>query len=422
MTQVKKKKKLVLITDEFPYAQAEASFLGPELPHLIERFDVTIVCKSASKTQLVPVDPAVRVLHYRRPGPLRHVFDTFALPFARDFWSECRAIFAARTRRFGRLLFSAYFMTEARCFTRYLLRERLVGLGADADVYYSYWNNYAAYALTRAKERGLTGNAKVVTRTHGYDLYDERQPFFRQQLKKQTDRSLDRVYFVSEQGRAYYLAHHACGDGDGEKYALYRMGVPDRGLGPVPDGATLRLYSCSSALPVKRIDLLIEALALLDGFPVEWTHFGGGPKLEKLKTQADSLLGVKPNVRFAFAGRVPNGALMETLADTPFDCCVNVSSSEGLPVSLMEACSFGIPVVATNVGGSAEIAGKGNGILLPADPEPAEVAAALAALAALPQEKKLALRQCARELYEREFCAKINYARFADDLLKLAGG
>lgn len=422
MTQVKNKKKLVLITDEFPYAQAEASFLGPELPHLVGRFDVTIVCKSASATQLLPVGPAVRVLHYRRPGLPRHLVDALALPFARDFWSECRAIFAARTRRFGRLLFSAYFMTEARCFMRYLLRERLIGPGADTDVYYSYWNNYAAYALTQAKERGLTGSAKVVTRTHGYDLYDERQPFFRQQLKKQTDRSLDRVYFVSEQGRAYYLAYHACaGDGD-EKYALSRMGVSDRGLGPVPDGAALRLYSCSSAVPVKRLGLLIEALALLDGFPVEWTHFGDGPELEKLKTRADSLLGGKPNVRFTFAGRVPNAELMDTLAGTPFDYCVNVSSSEGLPVSLMEACSFGIPVVATNVGGSAEIAGKGNGVLLPADPSSNEIAAALAALFALPPEKKLALRQCARELYEREFRAETNYARFADKLLKLAGG
>ncbi len=414
--------KLVLITDEFPYAQTEASFIGPELPYLIERFDVTIVCKSAFKAQLVPVDPAVRVLHYRRPGPLRHVPDAFALPFERDFWSEWRAIFAARAHRFGRLLFGAYFMAEARCFTRYLIRERLIGRGADADVYYSYWNNYAAYALTRAKERGLTGNAKVVARTHGYDLYDERQPFFRQQLKKQTDRSLDRAYFVSEQGRAYYLAHHACGGDDDEKYALSRMGVPDRGLSPVPDGAALRLYSCSNALPVKRLGLLIEALALLDGFPVEWTHFGGGPELERLKTQAGALLGQKPNVRFTFMGRVPNAELMETLSDTPFDCCVNVSSSEGLPVSLMEACSFGIPVVATDVGGSAEIAGPDCGALLPAAPTPGEIAAALAALFALPHEKKLALRKCARELYEERFCAETNYARFADDLLELAGG
>lgn len=44
---------------------------------------------------------------------------------------------------------------------------------------------------------------------------------------------------------------------------------------------------------------------------------------------------------------------------------INVSSSEGLPVSIMEACSFGIPIIATNVGGTAEIVQAGvNGILL----------------------------------------------------------
>lgn len=51
------------------------------------------------------------------------------------------------------------------------------------------------------------------------------------------------------------------------------------------------------------------------------------------------------------------------------DVFVNVSYSEGLPVSLMEASSFGIPVIATDVGGSAEIIDKEqkNGFLLDKD-------------------------------------------------------
>ena len=33
-----------------------------------------------------------------------------------------------------------------------------------------------------------------------------------------------------------------------------------------------------------------------------------------------------------------------------FDLFVNMSLSEGIPVSIMEAISFGIPIIATNVG------------------------------------------------------------------------
>ena len=43
---------------------------------------------------------------------------------------------------------------------------------------------------------------------------------------------------------------------------------------------------------------------------------------------------------------------------------INLSSSEGIPVSIMEAQSFGIPVIATNVGGSGEIVVSETGVLV----------------------------------------------------------
>ena len=36
----------------------------------------------------------------------------------------------------------------------------------------------------------------------------------------------------------------------------------------------------------------------------------------------------------------------------PYHVFLNVSSSEGVPVSIIEAMSFGIPCIATNVGGT----------------------------------------------------------------------
>ena len=53
-------------------------------------------------------------------------------------------------------------------------------------------------------------------------------------------------------------------------------------------------------------------------------------------------------------GAMDNRALMEYYSREPVSCLVNVSSSEGLPVSLMEAASFGFPALATAVGGTPE--------------------------------------------------------------------
>ena len=49
------------------------------------------------------------------------------------------------------------------------------------------------------------------------------------------------------------------------------------------------------------------------------------------------------------------------------DALINVSESEGLPFSMMEAISFGIPVIGTNVGGVKEIINTDTGILLEKD-------------------------------------------------------
>ena len=46
---------------------------------------------------------------------------------------------------------------------------------------------------------------------------------------------------------------------------------------------------------------------------------------------------------------------------------VSVSETEGLPVSIMEAISFGIPVMATDVGGCREIANAHTGVLISKD-------------------------------------------------------
>jgi len=49
---------------------------------------------------------------------------------------------------------------------------------------------------------------------------------------------------------------------------------------------------------------------------------------------------------------LPHNDVLNYYASNPVDVFINTSSSEGLPVSIMEAMSFGIPVIATNVGGT----------------------------------------------------------------------
>jgi glycosyltransferase involved in cell wall biosynthesis len=74
---------------------------------------------------------------------------------------------------------------------------------------------------------------------------------------------------------------------------------------------------------------------------------------------------------------VTHDAVRDFYLTQPVDVFVNASTTEGVPVSIMEAMSFGVPVVATDVGGTGELVNSRNGALLVPNPTPAEIADAI---------------------------------------------
>jgi len=96
---------------------------------------------------------------------------------------------------------------------------------------------------------------------------------------------------------------------------------------------------------------------------------------------------------------------------------VSLSESEGVPVALMEAMSAGVPVVATAVGGVAEIVShRRNGLLLEADPEVADVVSAIEAFADMPEAEYGSYAQAAWSTWNRHFNAEVNYPRFVTEV------
>jgi glycosyltransferase involved in cell wall biosynthesis len=115
-----------------------------------------------------------------------------------------------------------------------------------------------------------------------------------------------------------------------------------------------------------------------------------------------------------FRGQVANSEVLDDYARQPYDWFINVSASEGLPVSIMEVCSFGIPVIATDVGGTAEIVRDGcNGFLIDAEAGADVIAAALKRVALLDEPTRQQFRSAARQTWEAGFNADTNYRKFA---------
>jgi len=76
---------------------------------------------------------------------------------------------------------------------------------------------------------------------------------------------------------------------------------------------------------------------------------------------------LKNNIEFIATGDLTNEEVLKMYATIPINLFVSVSETEGLPVSMMEAISFGIPIFSSNVGGCQEIVTHETGMLIEKD-------------------------------------------------------
>ena len=133
--------------------------------------------------------------------------------------------------------------------------------------------------------------------------------------------------------------------------------------------------------------LVHAARAVLSELPA--AHFavvgdGAAPEVQRLTALRDSL-GIRE--RFHFLGF--RRAERQLLSD--FDLFVSSSSSEGLPLSFLEAMACGLCVVATERGGAQEVVDdQTTGLLAPIKNPPALAAAILRALQDAELRKRLA--------------------------------
>ena len=409
-------RQLVLFTHAFPYGTGE-EFLEDELAELAVFFDrIRIVSRTGDRSSCreVPANAAPESACPEHPQPLaRKLRQTATALCRRPVWHELltRAPLS-RPAALRRLL---YYHTKARDIAAWILANR-PGFEAADTLFYTYWLGYETLAFRLVRQQGLP--VAGVTRVHGQDLYPERHvppylPFHKPSLE-----ASDGVFPISEHGQRYLANRYGSDCVD----TVHRLGVPDHGSGPAgEDPNTLVIVSCSYVVPVKRIRLLVEGIqAFADRrahLKIHWHHIGGGPLLEAVVAYAARRL--PENVTPVWHGSIAHRRVFAFYRETPVDVFMNVSRSEGIPVSMMEAASFGIPLIATAVGGVPEIVTSDNGILLEADPQAAGIAEALDAFHRLPRTEKLRLRQNSRTVWKNRYDARKNYRAFGRNLLSI---
>ncbi len=274
--------------------------------------------------------------------------------------------------------------------------------------FYSYWFSNEATLLALLKKQGHITN--YVSRAHGFDLYENNGkenyiPFRTFQLSQ-----ADKVFCISKTGMNYLkdlYPHYE------NKITSDYLGVYDYGSNPY-EQKQLVVVSCANIVAVKRVHLLVQALQTVQ-VPVTWFHFGDGNLRSELEAMAKSLPSI---VEVKIMGKISHEELMTFYKEQPVSVFVNTSISEGIPVSIMEAISFGIPVIATDVGGVPEIVNPATGILLNAGFQPQELGRMLDEFSQSPLNA-LPFRERVRAFFLANFSAEKNYPAFVDKLLNV---
>lgn len=401
------KTKLVLAANVFPYNSGEAAFIIPELKRLKKEYDITVI-SHADREQMKAgyvqkeVLEEIKILHF--PKPVITMADKvkalFSYLLSKDGRQEIVEICRGKSNIRERLYQSLSFYAQALADQKEIHKSGVVSPGGPV-IYYSFWNTYYCYSMVREKRKHK--NVKIVSRFHGFDLYHERIPGGRQVFKHQMEAGTEGLIFLGEFARKYYIENIKADSTSEEKLHVCPLGIEAAGRKMPPrQSQTLQLLSCSDVIFLKRVEKIIDGLACVEQGEICWTHIGDGPELAKVKAYAAGKLEKRSNIRYTFKGQMEHDQVLQYYETQQADCFITTSSTEGVPVSIMEAMSYGIPIIATAVGGIPEML-EGDGILLTGNPTGEEVGKAINSVLTLEKTGLCRMKDKSYEIWQQRY-------------------
>jgi colanic acid/amylovoran biosynthesis glycosyltransferase len=403
---------LVIFTNFFPYKRSEP-FLVNEFEYtekycstitglaLYGKNEDTILTDKSNQLFLEPI--------FKAPGSKKKIFikGLFNLAPFHFHLKYFFSIIASPKKIYW--LFISLLITRAALSSKAYRQLTEIIKRSEKTILYFYWGDNLCWIIPYLAKKNKNKNLKIIIRLHGSDLYEHLKGGSAP-LRNLIFSYADQIFPVSENGKKYLLEKYP---EMSEKIIVSRLGVFDNGLNPHMKRDYFTIVSVSNMVELKRLPLIFEALQKMKS-TVEWYHFGDGPLANGLKELVKTS---RRDLSVHFKGHVDNKQLIGFYKTQPVDLFLNVSSTEGLPVSIMEALSFGIPVIAPDIGGISELVSAKTGMLIKADFNTDYLASLMEDL--LKSDSIEELRRSARLIFEEKVSAEKNYNTFYKTLLSL---
>lgn len=407
--------KLIIITSDFPYGSGEP-FLETEILFLSKAFaSITIISCNTIDIKKRSLPENCKVIRFNNSNSVFDKLLSITSIFDKLFWNEVKVVKLIYNKELSKGVISTILISlyNAKKMVSFIKSNLKLFKSSNSLIFYSYWYNDASLALA------LIGNSIPcikVSRVHGSDLYFETNAFGFLPFRKFTFDRLDKIFSISIKGKSYILEHWKVLDND--KINVSKLGVQLGQKNYSNPKNTFLVLSCSNLIPVKRVHLIVEALSIIKSIKIKWIHIGSGLLKPEIEEKANQILN--ENIEFDFLGSLSNQEVMQFYLKNKPNLFINTSSSEGIPVSMMEAMSFGVPCLGTNVGGVSEIIENDiNGYLMPSNPSPEEIAYYILKFYYHPIDKKIEMTANTFKTWEEKFNAEKNYTDFVNTIFKL---
>ena len=409
---------LVILTVSFPYEGGE-QFIESEICYWNNtKFKNVLIYPSSGQGLKRSYPESINILKSFSPisSKLEKLYFALLSFFSSIFWKELKYLFFSKKINFTSIYYALAKVSGTLKYSKYL-KKSVKDINGEIIIY-SYWNDVSYYAACFLKRKGIV--SKVISRAHGFDVYEERHPNNYMPLKRQFRHDVDRVFLLSDRARNYYK--------DKYNYPLNRLEVARLGVVlPIKFFEhsnfynELNILSISYCVSLKRIDKIMDAInnfSIKHNIKVKWTHIGAGELFDKLKKRALNKVEKNKNFKADFLGQLSNSAVHNWLLENNVNVFINASESEGVPVSIMEAMSYGIPAIAPNIGGIPDLVNEQNGFLMSSNADISEIVIGLETI--LFSKDVAAYRKNARRTVEDKYNSEKNYKEFVHTLEELA--
>lgn len=394
------KKTLFLFTDSFPYYTNEV-YIETEIQYLSKHFEKVILfpINISGTMRSIPENVEVFNIHSSiKNERFKHFF--------KSFWFTLKIYLSDSSLKLRNFKKSMLLVYNAFLYVVALENfSKKAKINSSQLVVYSYWFLHWSLVISILKKR--SPQIKSYSRAHMGDLYSNLcdHTFSKYKLKH-----LDRLFSISKDGQKHLAELFPKFKSKVEVAYLgveYLAHNPDK----VKDSGYI-IVSCSSMNSQKRIESFFDILGCMKN-NVKWIHFGGmDSEIKALKDRIESL---PENVNAIFHGYTPNQKILEYYKNNHVDLFLNLSLSEGIPVTIMEAISFAIPAMATDVCGSPEIVSYDKKMIIDKNFNVKEVAQSVDNFL-LTNANDKNYREKVFDFWNEHFNAKINYEAFANTI------